>query len=64
MANMYEKLSQLKNIICVLFVIKRGDQISASLSETLAAYKKMLNCQFEKRFFGIVLTHCDINLQN
>ena len=48
----------------MLFVIKRGDQISASLSETLAAYKKMLNCQHEKKYFGVALTHCDINFQN
>ena len=61
---MYEKLSSLSNIFCVLFVIKRGDQISTSLSDTLVAYKKMLNCKDEKKYFGIALTHCDINFQN
>ena len=62
MMQLMSKLSGIKNILCVLILIKRGEIIGASLKRVLSDYKKMLNSKHEKELFCAVLTYCDSNI--
>ena len=62
MVQLLQKLEGIKNILCVLILIKRGEIIGASLKKVLSDYKKMLNSKYEKELFCAVLTHCDSNI--
>jgi hypothetical protein len=62
MMQLMQKLSGIKNILCVLILIKRGEIIGASLKRVLSDYKKMINSKNEKELFCAVLTHCDPNI--
>ena len=58
----FEQLTNVKNINCVLIIFKNGEIMGKALREVVKTYKEMLNTKKEDELFCIVHTHCDYNL--
>ena len=63
MVNLFNTLSKIQNIYCVLILIKRNEILTKSFKKLLLDYKQMLNSKKEKELFCAVMTHCDVNIE-
>jgi hypothetical protein len=59
MTDIMKKLTGVKNICCVLLIIKRGEIMGAAIQKVMVNYKNLLNSKKEKELFCAILTHCD-----